>query len=85
MTKLIYNGVKNMSCSPNYLSLVEDRVSFVQVTLIFKFAIIISLLLHWDIERNPGPLYNIEKTDLASFHQGHVRFRATTWVLCACQ
>ena len=56
ITKLIYNGVMNMSCSPNYLSLKEDRVNFVQVTLILKFAIIISLLLHWDIERNPGPL-----------------------------
>ena len=45
-----------------------------------RFAIIISLLQHGDIERNPGLDYNIEKVVLSSFHQDDTRFGATAGV-----
>ena len=44
----------------------------------------ISLLQYGDIESNPGPVYNIEKVALDSFHHGDSRFGATAGVQCAC-
>ena len=66
----------------------EKRVNFVKLTgvvsLTFKSPIVISLLQHGDIESNPGPVYNIEKVVLGSFHEGDTRCGATERVQCAC-
>lgn len=37
-----------------------------------------------DIETNPGPTCNIEKTVQGSFHQGNERFGNTAGAQCAC-
>ena len=78
----------NMYCVSNCWTFERNRVNFVKftgvVSLTFKSAIVISLLQHGDLESNPGPVYNIEKVVLGSFHHGDTRFGATAEVQCAC-
>ena len=72
VTKLFSNAVLNMCCGSNCWTFEKSRVNFVKftgvVSLTLKFAIIISLLQHRDIEGNLGPVYNIEKVVVVSFH-----------------
>ena len=73
-----------MCCASNCGTFEKNRVNFVKfadvVSLSLKPAISISLLQHGAIEGNPGPVYNIEKFVLDSFHQGYTRFGATAEV-----
>ena len=62
-----------MYCGSNCWTLEKNRVNFVKfagvVSLnLLKFTIIISLLQGRNIESNPGPVYNVEKVVLGSFH-----------------
>ena len=73
-----------MCCASNCGIFEKNRANFVKftdvVSLSLKSAISISLLQHGGIEGNPGPVYNIEKFVLDSFHQGYTRFGATAGV-----
>ena len=77
-----------MYCGSNCWTLEKNRVNFVEftgvVSLTIKFAIIISILKHGDIECNAGPVYNIEKVVLGSFYQGDSRSGATAVIQCVC-
>ena len=58
-------------------------------TLTLKFNINMAflkslLLLAGDIESNHGPDYRIQKSVLATFHQGHPKFGDTSGIQCSC-
>ena len=78
----------NMYCGSNCWTLERNIVIVVKftgvVSLTLKFVIIIIFLQHGGIESNPGPVYNIEKDALDTFHRGDTRFGATAGVQCAC-
>ena len=88
ITKLFSNAFLTMYCGSNCSTLEKNRVNFVKftgvVSLTIKFAIIISILQHEDIEFNAGPVYNIEKVVLGSFYQGDSRSGATAVIQCVC-
>ena len=42
------------------------------------------LQIHGDAESNPGPMYKIQKTVSASFHQAHMKFGNSAGTQCSC-